>query len=71
MEFVKGPFFFFFLKEVTGNSLAVQGLGLYPLIAEDPGSIPGWGIKVQQTKQHSQRKIKRKKRDTICNSKMW
>lgn len=59
MEFVKG--LFFFLKgshwEVTPGS---SGVRLYPLIAGDPGSVPGWGIQIQQTKQHSQKKTKGK-----------
>ena len=31
---------------VRGNSLAVQWLGLWTLIAEGLGSIPGWGTKM-------------------------
>ena len=33
------------------NSLAVQWLGLCP-IAEDMGSVPGWGTKIPQATWH-------------------
>ena len=36
-------------KEVnSGNSLAVLWLGLSPVTAKRPGSIPGWGTKIPQ-----------------------
>ena len=40
-----------------GNSLAVQGLGPRALTAEGVGSIPGWGTKIPQAVQHSQKHI--------------
>ena len=33
---------------MTGNSLAVQWLGLHPFTAEDLGSLPGQGTKIQE-----------------------
>ena len=44
---------------VTGNSLAVQWLGLCTLTAEGPGeglgSIPGQGTKIPQAAWHGQK----------------
>ena len=37
-----------------GNSLAVQWLGLGPLTARGPGSIPGRGTKILQATQCGQ-----------------
>ena len=48
------------LKRESGNSLAVQWLGLSAFIAEGPGSIPGWGMKIPQALRHSQKKKKHK-----------
>ena len=39
----------------TGNSLAVQRLGLHTFTAEDTGSIPGWETKIPQAAQYSQK----------------
>ena len=44
------------------SSLAVQQLGLHALTVEDLGSIPGWGTKIPQAIQSSQKK---KKNQTI------
>ena len=44
------------VKRHTGNSLAVQWLGLCALTAEDPDSIPGQGIKIPQATQLGQTK---------------
>ena len=41
-------FGFFVLNCYTGNSLAVQWLGLRAFTAEGPGSIPGRGTKIPQ-----------------------
>ena len=38
----------------TGNSLAVQWLGLCALTAAGQGSIPGWGTKIPQARWCSQ-----------------
>ena len=38
------------------SSLAVQQLGLHALTVEDLGSIPGWGTKIPQAIQSSQKK---------------
>ena len=43
-------------KNLCGNSLAVQLLGFRALNAEGPGSIPGWGTKIPQATQRSQKK---------------
>ena len=40
----------------TGNSLAVQWLGLRTFIAKGPGSIPGQGTRIPQDAWHSQKK---------------
>ena len=40
-------------KELLGNSLAVQWLGLSAFTAKDLGSIPGWETKILQAVQHS------------------
>jgi len=37
------------------RGLTVQWLGHHALNAEDPGSIPGWGTKIPQAEQHSQK----------------
>ena len=47
---------------VTGNSLAVQWLGLHAFIAKGSGSIPGWGTKIPQAMRHGQKK---KRMETI------
>ena len=51
----------------TGNSLAVQGLGLGAFTAVGPGSIPGQGTKIPQATWHSQKnffnKIRLKKKN--------
>ena len=39
-----------------GNSMVVQWLQLCAFTANGPGSIPGWGTKIPQTAQHSQKK---------------
>ena len=44
------------LKNQTGNSLAVQWLGLRTRIAKGPGSIPGRGTKIPQAMQSGQKK---------------
>ena len=49
------------LKRESGNSLAVQWLGLSAFIAEGPGSSPSWGTKIPQALRHSQKKKKRPK----------
>ena len=46
-------------KMPRGNSLAVQWLELHAFTAEGPGSIPGWGTKIPQAAQHSQKKRKK------------
>ena len=45
-------------KEVVGNSLAVQWLGLRAFTVEGPGSIPGQETKIPQAKQCGQKKKK-------------
>ena len=41
-------------KARTGNSLAIQWLGLHALTAK--GSSPGWGTKIPHVARHSQKK---------------
>ena len=43
------------LKEICGNSLAVQWLGLCTSTAGGPGSIPGWGAKIPHATWHGQK----------------
>ena len=43
-------------KRNLGNSLAIQWLGLCAVIAGGMGSMPGWGSKIPQTLQPSQKK---------------
>ena len=50
-----------FKEGKTGNSLAVQWLGLGTFTAEGPGSTPGRGIKIPQAGQQGQKKKKKKK----------
>ena len=49
----------------TGNSLAVQWLGLRAPTAEGVGLIPGQGTKIPQATRRGQKKKKKKKRSTI------
>ena len=35
----------------------VQWLGLHPLTAEDPGSIPGWGTKSHKSCKEGEKKL--------------
>ena len=39
----------------SGNSLVVQWLGLHAFTAEGASSIPGWGTKILQAAQRSQK----------------
>ena len=43
----------------------IQWLGLLPVAAKGPGSIPGWGTKVPQASQYSQ-KTKKTSPLTFC-----
>ena len=43
---------------ISGNTLAVQWLGLQAFTAKGPGSIPGRGTKIPQAVWHSQKKNK-------------
>ena len=45
-----------------GDSLVVQWLGFHAFTAEGLGSIPGWGTKIPQTVQHSQKFLHKNKR---------
>ena len=45
--------------DFTGNSLAVQWLGLRTSTAGDTSSIPGQGTKIPQAMRHSQKKKKK------------
>ena len=45
-----------FGEENTGNSLAVQWLGLHAFTAMGLGSIPAWGTEIPQDTQWSQKK---------------
>ena len=47
------------LNSFSGNSLAVQWLGLHTSSAGDIGSILGLGIKISQAKQRGQKKKKK------------
>ena len=42
----------FIKKKWDGNSRAVQWLGLHAFTAKGTGSIPGWGTKILQGRQH-------------------
>ena len=46
------------VQSCSGNSLAVQWLGLRAFIAMGPGSIPGEGTKITQAVRRSQKKKK-------------
>ena len=48
-----------------GNSLAVEWLRLSTFTVKGPGSSPGQETKIPQSVQHSQKKKKKKERDTI------
>ena len=48
-------------RKISGNSLAVQWLGLCAFTAEGTGSITGWGTKIPQAARCSQKKKERKK----------
>ena len=50
--------FFFLNWRHLGNSLMVQYLGLGALTARGLDSLPGWGIKIPQAMQHSQKRNK-------------
>ena len=52
------PVSFYFKNDGLGTSLAVQWLGLCTSTAGSMGSIPGWGTKMPQAAQHSQKKKK-------------
>ena len=43
-----------------GSSPAAQWLALCDFTAQGPGSIPGWGTKILQATQSSQKKKKKK-----------
>ena len=43
-----------------GSSLAAQWLALCDFTAQGPGSIPGWGTKILQATQSSQKKKNKK-----------
>ena len=43
------------LNHQSGNSPAVQWLGLRALTAKGPGSIPGQGTKIPQDVRHGQK----------------
>ena len=58
-------FCFVFQKCLTGNSLAVQWLGLYIFTAEGVSLIPGWGTKILQVVWFDQNKTKQNKK-TLC-----
>ena len=42
--------------KLLGNSLEIQWLGFHACTAEGSGLIPGWGTKIPQAAQHSQKK---------------
>ena len=48
----------------SGNSLAVQWLGLGAFTAEGPGSIPGQGTKILQATWHSKKTKQTNKQNT-------
>ena len=48
-------------KEINGNSLAVQWLGLHTSTAGGTGSIPGWGTRTLYAVWHGQKKKKRER----------
>ena len=56
MEMIK------FKITILGNSLVVKSLGLHASTAGGMGSIPGWGTKILQAAQCSQKKKKEKRK---------
>lgn len=46
-------------QQKPGNSLVVLWSGLHTFTAEGMGSVPGWGNKILQTAQCSQKKKKK------------
>ena len=50
---------------LTGNSLAVQWLGLQAFTAEDTGSIPGWGTKILRS--HKLRGMAKNKKQKLLD----
>ena len=57
-------------RQFTGNSLADQWLELGIFTAKGPGSIPGWGTKVPQAIEHSQKYIN-KQEDNSQNGRQY
>ena len=49
------------IQKASGNSLAVQWLGLHASSAGGMGLIPGWGTKISHAVWCSQKKKKKKK----------
>ena len=47
-------------KDVIGNSLVVQWLGVHAFTAQGLGSIPGWGTKILQDARCGQKQRKEK-----------
>ena len=50
---------------IIGNSLVVQWLELQTFTAEGVGSVPGWGTKIPQAMQCSQKKSSQRKLGTL------
>ena len=51
---------------VSGNSLAVQWLGLCTFTAEGTGSIPGRGTKIPQATWHGQKQQQQRKKREVA-----
>ena len=47
------------------TSLEVQRLGYHASTVDDVGSIPGWGVKIPPATQCSQKKKKKKARQSL------
>ena len=52
-------------KNVTGNSLGVQWLGLHAVTAKGPGSIPGQGTKIPHATWCGQKKNRLRKKKEL------
>ena len=61
IKFKKFFMIFLFSRVYSGNSLAVQWLGLCAFTAEGPGSVPGQETRILQAAQHGQENPKQNK----------
>ena len=55
-------------KAISGNSLAVQWLGLHTFTAEGPASVPRWGTKIPQAAQWRGEAKKKKEKKAVSGT---